>query len=172
MSNHAPRVRARRGPARFKQGDVVRAIKEAEATGRPIGAIVISPAGEVSIQYRESTPERAEPTATLIHPPQFTTGYVYFISADELPFIKVGYAGSPLSRVRDLQVGNPYLLKIVAAFMGNVEDEDALHALLARYRGLGEWFRKAPPVLALIESLQAQCGAAPVAAHLRGRKPL
>jgi hypothetical protein len=178
MTDHAPRVRTPRGPARFREKDVVRALKAAMQLDYPAG-ISIAPDGTISIVKVDPELVRLVPRpapqapSNIVHPSQFTTGYIYFVTASELPFVKIGFAGSVRARIAALQIGSPYRLKVLTTFHGNMEDESTLHEILARYRASGEWFHWARPIHELIEYLQARCGdTGAIAPHIRGRKPL
>lgn len=67
--------------------------------------------------------------------------------------IKVGYSRTPqgvVSRKRDIQLGNPYPLRIVNVLHGGRELEAALHLSLASWRMAGEWFYPSEEVLGLL----------------------
>jgi hypothetical protein len=69
------------------------------------------------------------------------TGTVYFAQEDGGP-IKIGHTTGPLSRrLSLLQIGNPRPLKILAAYPGDVFEEQRLHLLFEAERIRGEWFR-------------------------------
>lgn len=73
---------------------------------------------------------------------------IYFVQAvnpkekDKSP-IKIGVTADPdlRSRMRDLQVGNPYPLKVLGVIAaGNTRLEEYIHEVFAVYRMCGEWF--------------------------------
>lgn len=66
-------------------------------------------------------------------------GFVYWIASD-VGDVKIGWALDPEKRCRELQTGNPQLLRVIAAMQGTKRDERALHAKLEHARGNGEWF--------------------------------
>lgn len=78
---------------------------------------------------------------------------IYFVAAQNSGLIKIGVACDPVSRLRDLQVGSPERLRLLAVTPGTAADERALHQRFSAHREHGEWFRPAPEVLALIESV-------------------
>lgn len=81
--------------------------------------------------------------------------YVYVISC--AAYHKVGMARDPLRRMREMQVGNPFEMRIIRTF--EVADymassiEARTHTVLREYHVRGEWF-SAPEamVLAAVES--------------------
>lgn len=70
-------------------------------------------------------------------------GILYIIKELQTNYYKVGITKhTPKKRLRDLQTGNPRLLKVVAWF--NVDDmrkvESFLHQVLGAYHVRNEWF--------------------------------
>lgn len=74
--------------------------------------------------------------------------YVYFIRAGDSGPVKIGVAANPYVRLEELQTGNPYRLRVIAAFVGGYPDEGRLHTEFKRERLEGEWFRASKRVLA------------------------
>lgn len=72
-------------------------------------------------------------------------GFVYFIA--DTGAVKIGLALDPLSRLEDLQVGNPRRLRIVSWFPGGQASEQFLHLEFFEYRIRGEWFDLGAPGL-------------------------
>ena len=70
--------------------------------------------------------------------------YVIGRSGCEPPFIKIGRAKKPQSRVRELQVGNHEKLSIYAIFDWPDEYEELFHNMFQPYRVFGEWFKTGP----------------------------
>lgn len=68
-------------------------------------------------------------------------GSVYFIG-EQLggDTIKIGWSRDPVSRLRQLQVGNPQPLKFLGCVAANRLIEPALHQLFAPAYVTGEWF--------------------------------
>jgi hypothetical protein len=76
---------------------------------------------------------------------------------DECGPVKLGYAkGEPWQgrwehqlrhRLRDIQMGNPRELEVVALCSGTMQQEHALHALFSQYRARNEWFYRVGDVL-------------------------
>lgn len=73
--------------------------------------------------------------------------YVYFVKAwGECPLIKIGKANDPLERVRKLQTGCPFKLKLMGMVKCRSEYhalqvEKFTHELFRKQRRRGEWFR-------------------------------
>lgn len=68
-------------------------------------------------------------------------GTIYFVLAEEVNRVKIGYADDAKKRLRELQIGSPVLLKLMAVFKGKtIEDEAFLHTVFDDYRVHGEWF--------------------------------
>lgn len=74
--------------------------------------------------------------------PAGTTGYVYFIRTVGGPFVKIGWATTPSSRLAQLQTGCPYPLQVALAVAGRESLERKYHRRFsaARVRLDGEWF--------------------------------
>jgi len=66
---------------------------------------------------------------------------LYFIQSEKTGEIKIGRSKHPQKRLKNLQTGNPNILKIVASFEGLGWREKELHETLKEWRGSGEWFR-------------------------------
>lgn len=81
-------------------------------------------------------------------------GFIYLIEGGVGGPFKIGFtANSPRARLRTLQTGNPYALKLWAIIDGPIEFEAALHRLLAKYRLCGEWFEPSDDVLSVAMTL-------------------
>jgi hypothetical protein len=75
---------------------------------------------------------------------------IYFVQADRVGLIKIGFAEDPESRLRELQVGSPVRLRLLRAEEGGREREAALHRRFAHARSHGEWFFPVPDLLAYV----------------------
>ena len=51
---------------------------------------------------------------------------IYFITQED-DYIKIGLANNPVSRLSELQTGNPHKLTLWFSVNGGVEEERALH---------------------------------------------
>lgn len=69
-------------------------------------------------------------------------GYVYVVGADELGNrVKIGWSDNPERRLGELQVGAPYVLRLLDKHFGSSRKlEDFLHDEFALLRIHGEWF--------------------------------
>jgi hypothetical protein len=85
--------------------------------------------------------------------PQAT--YVYFIRSTTQREIKIGYAANPLTRIRELQCGNPSPLRISALILGSKVTERILHRHWREVRLAGEWFagEYGSPIVGLAEDI-------------------
>lgn len=74
--------------------------------------------------------------------PSLPGGTVYFIEATGAEQIKIGWTGlSVFNRLKSLQTGNAFVLKVVGVTPGTSQDEKALHAKFRDEHVRGEWFR-------------------------------
>lgn len=65
---------------------------------------------------------------------------VYCVRAGDAPYIKIGTAHTPESRVASLQTGSPTPLILLFVLPGGKPLERHLHQALGRWRLQGEWF--------------------------------
>lgn len=65
--------------------------------------------------------------------------FVYFIQ-DGDGAVKIGKALDPISRLSELQCGNPRPLTLRHVLLAHAATESNLHILWHAYRGIGEWF--------------------------------
>jgi hypothetical protein len=73
--------------------------------------------------------------------------FIQMVGSDSA--IKIGYTSKdPEKRVRDLQVGNPFELKLLGTIKGDKETEIRLHFDFRHLNIRGEWFR---PGLELVD---------------------
>ena len=89
----------------------------------------------------QDTPERT----ALVNVP--TVKQIYIIRSGD--HYKIGIATNIAERVNAMQTGNPIELELVASWppARPLEDEAKLHAELAVYRGLREWFELPPDIV-------------------------
>ncbi len=72
------------------------------------------------------------------------TGFIYFIAAEPLGAVKIGYSEAhPGRRLKALQTGCPTPLKLLAFVHGSCEEERALHKVFASLHIRGHPFRGA-----------------------------
>lgn len=68
-------------------------------------------------------------------------GCIYWIRAQTVGHIKIGFSKNPVRRFEQLQLMSPVPLQIVGLDIGTQDQERALHARLHAHRLHGEWFR-------------------------------
>jgi hypothetical protein len=73
--------------------------------------------------------------------------FVYAVQAQASRCIKIGIAKDPVKRLAALQTGNHESLELLGFGPGDAATEARLHAELAHYREIGEWFRDEPAVI-------------------------
>lgn len=79
------------------------------------------------------------------------TSCVYFLEMGD--FIKIGYSSNVGKRIEDLSI-TPYEIKLLHTIPGRRCNEADLHRDFKHLRVKGEWFQKAPELLAFIEALK------------------
>lgn len=84
--------------------------------------------------------------------PVVSDNKVYFILAEGIDRIKIGFSNDPVRRLRDFTTaGNPTPMKLLHTIPGGAREEGILHFKFAEHRLHGEWFR-AQPVLEWLKS--------------------
>jgi hypothetical protein len=78
---------------------------------------------------------------------------VYFVQCAGGGPIKIGHSTSPDGRLTELQVGSPYVLRVVATMRGGIEVERTLHRAFAKDRLHGEWFNPSRELVAFIDEI-------------------
>jgi hypothetical protein len=81
--------------------------------------------------------------------------HVYAATSEDVPDypVKIGKANNPTARLRELQVGNPHKLYILAAWEDDQDIERLMHVLNRDHWIGGEWFRRNPKMMAALELL-------------------
>lgn len=79
-------------------------------------------------------------------------GRVYFAECGD--FIKIGFTLSVEKRIASLSTGNPMPISLLLVIKAGREFEQGLHRKFAAIRSRGEWFRKHPDLLTLIDNLR------------------
>ena len=82
---------------------------------------------------------------------------VYFIGCGD--FIKIGLASSLRRSNLFLSNATPYPLVVLATVSGDRRTEKRIHRRFDAARHKGEWFRKTPELLALIDQINSAKGA-------------
>lgn len=78
---------------------------------------------------------------------------IYAIEAVGLNAVKFGKAKNPAYRLKELQTGSPFPLKLLAAVDWHDEKEKMLHRALAPARRCGEWFDASPDVEEFVNTM-------------------
>jgi hypothetical protein len=88
---------------------------------------------------RTATPRPAPPAVSVRKLP---TACVYFVQCGEHPLVKIGFASDLTQRLASLQIGCPFLLRLIGRIDGATpQDEYAIHRAFSHLRTRGEWFR-------------------------------
>jgi hypothetical protein len=90
-------------------------------------------------------------------------------SAPKTP-VKIGFSGytSLPARVAELQIGNPYKLRVVAQALGSVDDERVCHQIFAADRVSGEWFKDTLRLVTFMNRLEKESLVDVIADELAG----
>lgn len=85
-------------------------------------------------------------------------GLIYVIQCGDFPIVKIGHTKSDnlQKRFHTLQGGNPFRLKVLTYFEGEIEQEKALHQRFWGLRVRGEWFRLEGSLVEFVRSKTAQ----------------
>lgn len=67
-------------------------------------------------------------------------GFVYLIHAVGTNRVKIGFSANPEKRLKELQTGSPFELKLLAKWPGTLDTELSGHRTFADYHCIGEWF--------------------------------
>lgn len=67
--------------------------------------------------------------------------YVYIIGNIEKEFCKIGFSKNPSERIKSIQTGCPYEVKLLCYYKGDMITEKRLHEKYKDLRLHGEWFK-------------------------------
>lgn len=84
-------------------------------------------------------------------------GSLYFIQCEVTLRVKIGCSRDPHARLKDLQVGCPTDLRLVAVVPRDGHSEWVEHSRFSEYRVRGEWFELHDDLLGHIRSIRKQC---------------
>lgn len=90
-----------------------------------------------------------------------TRGWIYFIEAEEVALLKIGWSIDPEQRLMQLREQAPIDMRIVSAFAGTISDERRLHRQFKDLRTRSEWFRYEPPLTHLVAKIRREQGPYP-----------
>jgi hypothetical protein len=94
--------------------------------------------------------------------PEPMSGFIYFIAADALDVVKIGFSDShPDQRLKSLQTGCPSRLSLLAFVEGSQREERHLHRIFSNLRTHGEWFRLEGVVRFLVTAIGGCNGLTP-----------
>lgn len=80
--------------------------------------------------------------------------YAIGVEGNDNSLVKFGYTKILAARLRDLQIGSPVKLAIVASDFGSRSHEKAIHKRLADDRSHGEWFRRSARAIEIIQAMR------------------
>lgn len=72
--------------------------------------------------------------------PKEKIGFVYFAINDKQKLCKIGFSMNPYSRLKSLQTGCPFPIRLYRTIEGSTEKEKELHRRFQQYKSNGEWF--------------------------------
>ena len=83
----------------------------------------------------EASKRALRATAFLLGKKMTDSGFIYAIKAKKQPYVKIGLAGDPFQRIRNLQPGSPYKLQVAQTWeVHNMKAaEDAAHDAMEGY---------------------------------------
>lgn len=81
------------------------------------------------------------------------SGFIYFIQGIDGGPVKIGWTQDLDKRKRQLQVGSPVRLSIVAKIPGTKEDELKLHSRFGGINSHGEWFYPRKELIAFVDEV-------------------
>lgn len=87
--------------------------------------------------------------------PETKEGLCYFVGAQQVGLVKIGYAKDVEMRVNHLQVNTPVEVRLLATAEGGLWREREYHIRFAADRVRGEWFKLTPEIEKEIERLAA-----------------
>jgi len=83
---------------------------------------------------------------------------IYFIEAVSLNLIKIGYTVDPVKRFMGMLTMSPVPLSLLGSIWGGPQREAEIHAQLEPFRLHGEWFKKVPEVMAVVNTSELSYG--------------
>lgn len=81
--------------------------------------------------------------------------YVYFILAESVGRVKIGFSGNPLWRCADLSQNSPVYCRLIGCLKGEPRVEKEWHKRFDHLRIRGEWFEYTGELKAAIEEALA-----------------
>lgn len=96
---------------------------------------------------------------------------IYFIQGVDGGPIKIGISSRPRTRLQDIQICSPVLLRLLTTIPGDVAKELSLHIRFAPWRLHGEWFQPVPELIGYIAAHGGQAIAPETEYPLRPAQP-
>lgn len=91
-------------------------------------------------------------------------GWIYFALAESAGRVKIGYTASdPNSRIKAIQCGCPFPVRLIAKIEGPRTWEQQAHTMFSKYRQSGEWFEFTEPIKDWLRYVRKVCKEAGVA---------
>lgn len=136
------------------------AVSKAIAVGRLTASVTLVDGAPKIANAALADEEWARNTRPRVDHPRRATSrphkqWVYFIQCTAGP-IKIGVAVDVEERLRTLQCGSPFELRLIARVPGGYDLEADLHRRLCEHRLHGEWFANTPVVLRVLEEVTQQ----------------
>lgn len=69
------------------------------------------------------------------------SGHIYFVQAETIGHIKIGWTGNLPDRLKSLRTSSPVPLRLLGAIWAEMEIERVLHGAFKEDRVCGEWFK-------------------------------
>lgn len=99
-------------------------------------------------------------------------GYIYFLYAEEVGRVKIGYAQDVARRIGDIQNMSPCELTLLGTVRARYEEEAFAHAHFRGHRLHGEWFTLTNEMREIAESGKFPWGVLPNVIRIRrGERP-
>lgn len=109
---------------------------------------------EAKAQPSRAWSSRAMPAPRLDREQKPSTNLYFIETVCPERFIKIGIASDVAVRLKKMQMGCPYELRVLAIIPNAANLEKPLHIKFVADRVTGEWFRRTDALLATIEELK------------------
>jgi hypothetical protein len=82
-------------------------------------------------------------------------GFIYFIQGERGGPIKIGYTTDVMNRLKTLQTGYPYPLKLLLAIHGSLEKERNIQKEFINIKLQGEWFEPSEKLINYMDGIKS-----------------